>query len=106
MSVICCSFEEGDEGVECGGYIPGAGVSFSTSFVDDDSGVSVGVGGLDCYVVDPAGEVEAGVVFDLYGRPIFVGDPKVASVKICSGRYTLRFDTSDVQVVADCTFGR
>jgi hypothetical protein len=72
--------------------------------VNDDAGGSSGVDGLFFDVVDPAGEVEARVIFDLDGRPVFVGDPNVSSVKGCAGRYSLGFDASDVEMVSDGTF--
>jgi hypothetical protein len=97
-------FDECDEGVEGAGDIPGTGVSFAASFVDDDSGGSSGVDGLFFDVVDPTGEVEARVVFDLDGRPVFVGNPNVSTVKGCSGRYSFSFDASDVEMVGDGTF--
>jgi hypothetical protein len=98
-------FDECDEGVEGAGDVPGGGVAFASSFVDDDSGFSASVSGLDGDVVDPAGEVEAGVVFDLDGRPVFVGDPNVATVEGCAGWDSFGFDTSDVQIVTGGTFG-
>jgi hypothetical protein len=56
-------------------------------------------------VVDPAGEVEACMVFDLDGRPVFVGDPNVATVEGCAGWYTFGFEASDVEIVGHCSFG-
>jgi hypothetical protein len=73
--------------------------------VDDDSGVSAGVGCLDGDVVDPAGKVKASMVFDLDGRPVFVWNPNVATVEGCAGWYSFGFDTSDVEIVGDCSFG-
>jgi hypothetical protein len=73
--------------------------------VDDDSGFSASVSGLDGDVVYPAGEVKAGVVFDLDGRPVFVGDPNVATVEGCAGWYTFGFDASDVEIVTGRSFG-
>jgi hypothetical protein len=45
------------------------------------------------------------MVFDLYGREVFVGDPNVASVQSCAGRDTFGFEASDVEIVGDCSFG-
>jgi hypothetical protein len=73
--------------------------------VDHDSGFSASVSGLDGDVVDPAGKVEAGMVFDLDGRPVFVGDPNVATVEGCAGWDSFGFDASDVQIVTGGTFG-
>lgn len=73
--------------------------------MDDYSGGSSGVDGLNGDVINPAGEVEACMVFDLDGRPVFVGDPKVATVQSCAGWYTFSFNSSDVEVVAGGAFG-
>jgi hypothetical protein len=56
-------------------------------------------------VVDPAGQVEARVIFYLYGREGFIGDPNIATIQSCAGRNTLGFDTSNVQIVTGGTFG-
>jgi hypothetical protein len=73
--------------------------------VDDDSGFSASVSGLDGDVVYPAGEVEACMVFDLDGGPVFVGYPNVATVEGCAGWDSFGFDASDVQIVTGGTFG-
>jgi hypothetical protein len=73
--------------------------------VDDDSGVSASVSGLDGDVVYPAGKVEARVIFYLYGREGFIGDPNIATVQIRAGRNTFGFEASDVEIVGDCSFG-
>jgi hypothetical protein len=73
--------------------------------VDDDSGFSAGVFGLDGNVIDPSGEVEAGVIFHLNGRETFIGYPNIAAVQIRPGRNTLGFEASDVEIVGDCSFG-
>jgi hypothetical protein len=98
-------FDDCDEGVEGAGDIPGGRVAFASAFVDDDSGVSAGVSGLDGDVVDPAGQVEACMVFHLDGGPVFVGDPNVATVEGCAGWNSFGFDTSNVEVVTGGSFG-
>jgi hypothetical protein len=41
----------------------------------------------------------------LDGRPVFVWNPNVATVEGCAGWYSFGFDTSDVEIVGDCSFG-
>jgi hypothetical protein len=100
---MASSFHNGDEGVEGAGDIPGAGVAFASSFVDDNTGITSGVMCLFGDIIDPAGEIHACMVFYLNRWPAQIGNPNVSSIQGRPGRHSLSLDAMNVEMIGDGT---